>query len=59
MKGWRTVLFNIAAAVVPILETAGADLGLEGQGLAIYGLGVAVVNIVLRFFTTTPFGKKG
>ncbi|MCI5049523.1 MAG: hypothetical protein MRY32_04245 [Rickettsiales bacterium] len=58
MKGWRTVLFNILAAVMPVLETAGVDLGLEGQSLAFYGLGVAIGNIVLRFLTTTPIGTK-
>lgn len=58
MKGWRTVLFNLIAAVVPVLETAGVDLGLSGQGLALYGLGVTVANVVLRYFTTTAIGQS-
>lgn len=57
MKGFRTVLFNVAAAVMPVIEVAGADLGLTGDKLAMYSLGVAMVNLVLRFFTTTPVGK--
>jgi len=58
MKGYRTVIFNILAAILPILETAGADIGLQGNALAIYGAAVAVGNIILRTFTTTPIGKK-
>lgn len=58
MKGWKTVLFNVLAAIIPVLEVSGTDLGLEGQQLAIYGLGVTVANLVLRFFTTTPVGKS-
>lgn len=53
-KGWKTVLFNILAAIVPVLEVSGADLGLDGTGLAFYGLGVTIANLVLRFVTTTP-----
>lgn len=57
MKGYKTVLFNIGAAIMPILEVSGVELGLEGNALALYGLGVTVVNVVLRFFTTTAIGK--
>lgn len=58
MKGWKTVLFNVLAAIVPVLEVSGADLGLDGQGLAIYGLGVTIANLVLRYLTTTALGKS-
>lgn len=58
MKGWKTVLFNIAAAILPVLEAAGTDLGLDGNNLALYTLGVTIGNLVLRFFTSTPVGKK-
>lgn len=58
MKGYRTVLFNIAAAILPVLEMSGQDLGLTGQTLAIYTLLVTGGNLVLRMFTTTPVGKK-
>lgn len=58
MKGYKTVLFNLAAAVLPVLEVAGKDLGLEGNALAIYALAVTIGNVVLRFFTSTPIGKK-
>ena len=54
ITGWKTVLFNVLAAIVPVLEVSGADLGLEGSALAFYGLGVTIVNLVLRFVTSTP-----
>lgn len=57
MKGWKTVVFNVLASILPVLEVAGADLGLEGAALAYYGLGVTVANVILRFFTTTPVGR--
>lgn len=58
MKGFKTVIFNVLAAIIPVLEVAGADLGLEGQGLAYYGLGVTIANLILRFVTTTPVFNK-
>jgi hypothetical protein len=57
LKGYKTVLFNIVAAILPVLEASGADLGLTGQALALYGLGITIGNIVLRYLTTTPIGK--
>ncbi len=57
MKGLRTLVFNILAAILPVLEVAGAtDFGLEGEQLALYALGITIANIVLRFLTTTPVG---
>lgn len=58
MKGFKTVLFNIGAAIMPVLEVSGVEMGLEGDSLAYYGLGVTVVNLILRFFTTTAVGKS-
>lgn len=58
MKGWKTVIFNVLAAILPVLEASGAELGLEGNALAYYGLGVTIGNIILRFFTSTPIGQK-
>jgi hypothetical protein len=58
MKGYKTVLFNIGAAILPVLEVSGADLGLTDDKLAFYALGVTILNVVLRFFTSTPVGKK-
>lgn len=58
LTGWKTVVFNVLAAIVPVLEVSGADLGLEGNGLAFYGLGITVANLILRFVTTTPIFKS-
>lgn len=58
IKGWKTVVFNVLASIMPVLEVAGVDLGLEGDKLALYGLGVTVANIVLRYFTSTAIGKS-
>lgn len=58
MKGWRTILFNVAAAILPVLQVSGTELGLSGNHLAIYAVGVNVANIVLRSITTTAIGKK-
>lgn len=58
MKGWKTVIFNVLAAILPVLEASGGDLGLQGQSLAYYTLGVTIGNLVLRFFTSTPIGKN-
>lgn len=57
LKGWKTVLFNVLAAIIPVLEVSGQDLGLDGNGLAFYGLGITVANLVLRFVTTSPVFK--
>jgi len=58
LKGYKTILFNAAATIVPILElTEMYDLVPESY-LPIYMLGVAVINLYLRTVTTTPVGKK-
>lgn len=54
MKGWKIFLFNIGAAIFPVLQAGGVDLGLSPHGMAIYGIATAAVNIALRFFTSTP-----
>lgn len=56
MKGYKTIVFNILAAIMPVLEASGADLGLTGQAATYYALGVTIVNLILRQFTTTPIG---
>lgn len=58
MRGYKTVLFNILAAIMPILEASGADLGLTGQNATYYALFITFINLVLRAFTTTPIGSK-
>ncbi len=59
MKGFKTLVFNLLAVMMPILQASGAaDLGLEGTNAMIYAAILAMVNIILRFFTTTPVGTK-
>ena len=59
MKGWRTLLLNVILAIAPVIQATGAgDLGLTGNGAAVYGSVVAFLNILMRLVTTTPMGKK-
>lgn len=58
MKGYRTLIFNIIGAILPVLETADLTNVLGLQGMALYGLALTVGNVVLRFFTTTPVTTK-
>jgi len=57
MTGWKTVVFNIIAAIMPVLEVSGVELGLEGNLLAAYAFGITVINLALRFVTKTPVFK--
>ena len=58
MKGFRTLGFNIAAAILPILEATDFTEVLGNQGMAIYGVVMALANIVLRTITNTPVTKR-
>lgn len=57
-KGYRTILFNLLAAILPVMQASGADLGLTGNALELYTATIAFGNIILRIFTTTPVTKK-
>lgn len=57
MKGYRTLLLNLAAAVLPVLQ--GLDVtALGSSGMAVYAGVLAIANIGLRLLTTTPVGVK-
>lgn len=57
MKGYRTLLLNLAAAVLPVLQ--GLDVTALGSGgMAVYAGVLAIANIGLRLLTTTPVGGK-
>jgi hypothetical protein len=59
MKGFRTLLVNLALAAVPVLQATGAvDLGLTGTAATVYGIAVSAINFGLRFITTGPVGTK-
>jgi len=55
MKGWKTIGFNIITGILLIIEAQGIDLGLDVETIALINV---VGNFVLRFFTSTPVGKK-
>lgn len=58
IKGYRTIIWNVANAVVYAMELSNTQYGIpegwEPVWLAVYILG----NIALRLFTTTPVGRK-
>ena len=57
MKGYRTLLLNLAAAILPVLQ--GLDVtALGSSGMAVYAGVLAITNIGLRLLTTTPVGGK-
>ena len=58
MRGWRTVAFNLAIAIVGVLEVTDMTelLGSERAGMAMTAIGI--VGMVLRSVTTTPVGRR-
>lgn len=69
MKGFRTVLFNLAAAlplafdfISQSVQTVEQSEDIRGlipeEFLPAYGVIVALVNVWLRMKTDTPIGKK-
>lgn len=64
-KGWRTLIFNGLVGLVPlgvaILDAFGAmdwTKLVDERTAAAISLAVALANIVLRFATSTPVGRK-
>ena len=57
MKGKRTLAANGAVLLVAMAAMLGVELPVEMADEAIVGA-LAIVNIVLRFFTSTPVGKS-
>lgn len=56
MKGWRTIVFNLAAGLVAVYELTSDQVPEEWKP---YLLGAYIVgNVVLRVVTTTPVGMK-
>ena len=58
LKGWKTVTFNVLAAVVPLLELTELKGIVPEEYLPFYALAVAMGNVYLRSVTSTPMGKK-
>lgn len=60
LKGYRTLIVNVVGVLASILLLVGVDLSPEQQELlvgAVILIG-GIVNVAMRFFTTTPFGSK-
>ena len=64
MKGYRTVLLNIVAAlpmladVVLAMNSEGLQELIPAEWVPLYTLGVILANVYLRTITTTPLGRK-
>jgi hypothetical protein len=58
MKGYRTLLFSLAVAVVGVLQSFdwATVVPPEHAGIALTVVGV--ISAVLRFLTSTPVGEK-
>lgn len=58
LKGWKTVILNLLATVLPILELSAWHDILPVGFLSWYIIFVALVNIWVRSFTNSPIGRK-
>jgi hypothetical protein len=58
MKGYRTLIFSLAVAVIGVLQTFDwtTVVPADKAGIALTAIGVA--SAVLRFLTNTPVGAK-
>jgi hypothetical protein len=58
LKGYKTIVINAVIAVFGVLEATDwvNTVGSDKAGMVATVL--AVVGMVLRYFTTTPLGKK-
>lgn len=55
--GFKTVIFNLLALILPVLEAAGVSGSFNDEWSALYGATVAGINLYLRAKTTTPIFK--
>ena len=58
MKGWRTLIFNVFAMIIPILEMTEIRDVVPDDYLPWYALALAIANMILRAVTTSPLGHK-
>lgn len=58
LKGWRTIIFNVASAIIPIMELTEVRDVMPDEWMQWYMLAVALGNMYLRARTTSPLGKK-
>lgn len=64
LKGYRTLLVNVVTLLLSVFSYLVGAGDLISQAVsnpkhaALTIMGISVINIVLRFFTNTPWGKK-
>lgn len=58
LKGYKTIIFNMLAAVVPLMELTELKAVIPDNYLPFYVLAIALGNLYLRSVTTTPVGKQ-
>ena len=58
MKGWRTFSINLAVAAFGLLEAADWTAILGDDKAALVVTALAIANMILRQFTTTPIGRR-
>lgn len=58
LKGYKTVIINILLAVIPVLDGVDVTHILNPTNQSIYMLVVPLINLILRFYTTSPVFNK-
>jgi hypothetical protein len=59
IAGWKTVVFNVATAILGVLTITDWTSVIGDQKIAGYViLGMSMANMVLRAVTTTPIGSS-
>jgi len=58
MTGYRTLIFNFIAALLPLLEMTEMTAMVPPEYLNYYIIAVALANVGLRVITTTPVGRS-
>lgn len=58
LKGYKTVIINILLAVIPVLDSVDVTHILNPTNQSIYMLVVPLINLILRFYTTSPVFNK-
>lgn len=57
-KGYRTIIINALASILPILELTEVMNVMPPDWQPWYALGLVLLNLFLRAITTTPVGRK-
>lgn len=58
LKGYRTIILNVLALILPILELSELAAVLPREWLPWYALALALINMGMRSITTTALGQS-